>query len=53
MSATLTMVTLAKIKPREGFNPRSEFADEQMAELVESRFGEVRNGEGHHGTLML
>jgi ParB family chromosome partitioning protein len=30
------MVPLAKIKPREGFNPRSEFADEQMAELVES-----------------
>ena len=36
MSATLTMVPLAKIKPREGFNPRTEFADEQMAELVES-----------------
>ncbi len=36
MSATLTMVPLAKIKAREGFNPRSEFADEQMAELVES-----------------
>jgi hypothetical protein len=30
------MVPLAKIKPREGFNPRAEFADEQMAELVES-----------------
>ena len=36
MSATLTMVPLAKIKTRQGFNPRSEFADEQMAELVES-----------------
>jgi ParB family chromosome partitioning protein len=36
MSATLTMVPLAKIKSREGFNPRTEFADEQMAELVAS-----------------
>src|SRR5436309_8826092 len=36
MSATLTMVPLVKIKPREGFNPRSEFGDEQMAELVAS-----------------
>jgi ParB/RepB/Spo0J family partition protein len=36
MTSTLTTVPLAKIKPREGFNPRSEFADEQMAELVES-----------------
>lgn len=36
MSATLTMVPLAKIKARKGFNPRSDFADEQMAELVES-----------------
>jgi ParB/RepB/Spo0J family partition protein len=36
MSATLTMVPLAKIKPREGFNPRSDFGDEQMAELVAS-----------------
>jgi ParB/RepB/Spo0J family partition protein len=35
-TATVQMVSLAKIKPREGFNPRSEFADEQMAELVES-----------------
>ena len=34
MSATLTMVRLAKIKTREGFNPRSDFGDEQMAELV-------------------
>ena len=32
MTSTLTTVPLAKIKPREGFNPRSEFADEQMAE---------------------
>ena len=36
MSATLTMVPLAKIKTRQGFNPRSGFADEQMAELVAS-----------------
>src|SRR5207249_1434431 len=36
MTATLRMVPLAKIKPREGFNPRGEFADEQLAELVES-----------------
>ena len=36
MAATLTMVPLAKIKPREGFNPRTEFGDEQMAELVAS-----------------
>ena len=36
MAATVTMVPVAKIKPRAGFNPRSEFADEQMAELVES-----------------
>jgi ParB/RepB/Spo0J family partition protein len=36
MSETLTMVPLGKIKTRQGFNPRSEFADEQMAELVES-----------------
>jgi len=36
MAATLTMVPLAKIKPREGFNPRAEFGDEQMAELVAS-----------------
>jgi ParB family chromosome partitioning protein len=36
MTATLTMVPLAKIKPREGSNLRGEFADEQMAELVAS-----------------
>ena len=36
MAATLTMVALAKIKPRAGFNPRSQFGDEQMAELVAS-----------------
>ncbi len=36
MTATLSMVSLAKIKPSNGDNPRSEFADEQMAELVAS-----------------
>jgi ParB/RepB/Spo0J family partition protein len=36
MSEMLTMVPLVKIKTRQGFNPRSEFAEEQMAELVES-----------------
>src|SRR6059058_4479899 len=36
MSTTLTMVPVAKIKTREGFNPRNDFGDEQMAELVES-----------------
>src|SRR6266702_4492370 len=36
MNATLTMVPLAKIKTREGFNPRGEFGDEQMAELIAS-----------------
>jgi ParB/RepB/Spo0J family partition protein len=36
VSATLTMVPLAQIKTREGFNPRTEFADDRMAELVES-----------------
>ena len=36
MTATLTMVPLAKIKPREGFNPRTEFDGERMAELVAS-----------------
>lgn len=35
MTATLTMVPLAKIRPGEN-NPRTEFADEQMAELVAS-----------------
>ena len=36
MTATLTMVPLAQIKPSEGFNPRSDFDEEQMAELVAS-----------------
>ena len=36
MTTTLTMVPVAKIKARNGFNPRGDFADEQMAELIES-----------------
>jgi ParB/RepB/Spo0J family partition protein len=36
VTATLSMVPLAKIKPSNGDNPRSEFGDEQMAELVAS-----------------
>src|SRR5262245_20740870 len=36
MTATLAMVPLAKIKTQQGFNPRTEFADDRMAELVES-----------------
>ena len=36
MSDTLTMVPLAKIKTREDFNPRRDFGEEQMAELVAS-----------------
>jgi ParB/RepB/Spo0J family partition protein len=36
VTATLSMVPLAKIKPSDGDNPRSEFRDEQMAELVAS-----------------
>src|SRR5581483_6259510 len=30
------MVPLEKIRPRDGFNPRTEFDGERMAELVES-----------------
>src|ERR687891_1696260 len=36
MGAALTMVPLDKIKPAEGFNPRADFDEERMAELVES-----------------
>jgi ParB/RepB/Spo0J family partition protein len=36
VTATLTLVPLDKIKPCDGFNPRSDFAEEQMAELVAS-----------------
>jgi ParB/RepB/Spo0J family partition protein len=35
MTATLSMVPLAKIRPSEG-NPRADFDDERMAELIES-----------------
>jgi ParB/RepB/Spo0J family partition protein len=36
VTATLTLVPLDKIKSGDGFNPRSDFGDEQMAELVAS-----------------
>src|SRR6476660_966795 len=36
MSAALTMVPLDRIKAGVGFNPRSDFDEERMAELVES-----------------
>src|SRR6185503_752016 len=36
MSATVEIVPLAKIKPQKDFNPRTEFDDAQMGELVES-----------------
>src|ERR1051325_2977102 len=36
MSATVEIVPLAKIKPQKDFNPRAEFDEAQMAELVES-----------------
>src|SRR3954451_10754819 len=36
MASVLTMVPLAKIKAADGFNPRSDFDEERMAELVES-----------------
>ena len=53
MTATLSMVPLAKIRPSKA-NPRSEFDDERMAELIESvkRHGIItpltlsRDGEG-------
>jgi ParB/RepB/Spo0J family partition protein len=36
MTATVDMVPLAKIKAKKDFNPRADFADEQMGELIES-----------------
>jgi len=36
VTATVRMVPLQKIKPRDGFNPRADFDGERMAELVES-----------------
>jgi ParB family transcriptional regulator, chromosome partitioning protein len=36
MTATVDMVPLAKIKAKKNFNPRADFADEQMGELIES-----------------
>ena len=35
MTATLSMIPLAQIHPSDG-NPRSDFDDERMAELIES-----------------
>ena len=35
MTATLSMVPLAQIRPSKA-NPRTEFDDERMAELIES-----------------
>jgi ParB/RepB/Spo0J family partition protein len=36
VTVTLTLVPLDKIRPSDGFNPRTEFGAEQMAELVAS-----------------
>jgi ParB/RepB/Spo0J family partition protein len=36
VTGTLTLVPLDKIKPADGFNPRTEFAEGPMAELVAS-----------------
>ena len=36
MTTTMSMVPVAKIKASKGFNLRTEFADEQMSELIES-----------------
>jgi ParB/RepB/Spo0J family partition protein len=36
VTATLSMIPLAKIRPSDGDNPRSEFDDDQMAELTAS-----------------
>src|SRR6476661_300568 len=36
MTVTVEIVPLAKIKPQKDFNPRAEFDDAQMVELVES-----------------
>jgi len=36
VTATPTLAPLEKIRPSEGFNPRSDFGEEQMAELIAS-----------------
>ena len=36
MTTTLSMVPLAKIRPSDGDNPRTEFDDERMVELIAS-----------------
>jgi hypothetical protein len=33
MTATLAMVPLAEIRPQKSFNPRTDFADEQIDRL--------------------
>ena len=58
MTATLSMVPLAQIRPSEA-NPRAEFDDERMAELIESvkRHGIIsplmlsRDGEGRYAII--
>ena len=58
MTATLSMVPLAQIRPSEA-NPRTEFDDERMAELIESvkRHGIItpltlsRDGDGRYAII--
>ena len=58
MTATLSMVPLAQIRPSKA-NPRAEFDDERMAELIESvkRHGIItpltlsRDGEGRYAII--
>jgi ParB/RepB/Spo0J family partition protein len=58
MTATLSMVPLAQIRPTKA-NPRTEFDDERMAELIESvkRHGIIspltlsRDGEGRYAII--
>jgi ParB/RepB/Spo0J family partition protein len=58
MTATLSMVSLAQIRPSKA-NPRAEFDDERMAELIESvkRHGIIspltlsRDGDGHYAII--
>src|SRR5436190_19453131 len=58
MTATLSMVPLAQIRPSKT-NPRAEFDDERMAELIESvkRHGIIspltlsRDGDGRYAII--
>ena len=58
MTATLSMVPVAQIRPSKA-NPRAEFDDERMAELIESvkRHGIItpltlsRDGEGRYAII--